>query len=678
MDQIQSQINSIEFKRLESELKFSQQQLASAIESKCSAITKYEETQHKMLEINFKEQRMNQEKILMQNQLEILKNDLNRNIQEFQQFRVDSSNRCVSLEAKYHEKCEELNIALLQSSQLKESNEILSEKVKEFSKQILSLNEEFSISKKKYLAELTAKSRLIELYKEKSQDSDDHHREMTDAMTILRSALKEASEEFSKLAMKNKNDEMQHKIDMEAIKSELNNANCLLNSCINDNFENGQHSVSSVYNNYINAMEDIEKLSIEHEELKEKFSNLFNEVNELRPMKNLKIKYEQSIEQKEEAEKKIEKLENSLKNCEKKLDQNHQDRIAMNHQIYSLLSVIEGRKVSGETRTYDFILHNFGTYKDIEELQENNLKLMHIVKELSVKVDELEKMKIDRENLEISSETTQTASSFDSDSFESITEKIMQDQVTQTCENSQEIKMENFIEIQTKNLQLLAKIEDLKNQLELYEKNHEMAQKMIQNLSEKNSKFSSTISKLEENLNEQKIENQETKLKLQNSQNSLEKLEKENQKLILTAVEEKAKFDAQLKISQSSNHMMTNLEFIRASIERIESEGSAKIMQQQLENERKNFISENEKLKDEILRFSKVSDQKSQEIQNLTEKSQKDAENFEKKLKEIQILKEKLEKFEQKSTRNVEIQVVDTESEQEMTKLKENLAQRPK
>ncbi|KAG5668202.1 hypothetical protein PVAND_016151 [Polypedilum vanderplanki] len=308
---------------------------------------------------------------------------------------------------------------------------------------------------------------------------------------------------------------------------------------------------------------------------------------------------------------------------------------------------------------------------------------MHIVKELSAKVDELEKMKIDNENLEISSETTETASSFDSDSFESITEKIMQDQVTQTCENSQEIKMENFIEIQTKNLQLLAKIEDFKNQLELHEKNHEMTQKMIQNLNEKNSKLSSTISKLEENLNEQKLENQETKFKLQNSQNSLEKLEKENQKLILTAVEEKAKFDAQLKISQSSNHMMTNLEFIRASIERIESEGSTKIMQQQLENERKNFISENEKLKDEILRFSKVSDQKSQEIQNLTEKSQKRCRKFEKKLKEvfdekskeIQILKEKLEKFEQKSTKDVEIQVVDTESEQEMTKLKENLAQ---
>ena len=206
---------SMEIERLEAESKVMRKQLQTSINAKCEAVRKYEELQHKMTEVEFKEKRFDQERILTQNQLEMMSNDLTRNIQELQQSRKESTMRIMLLEGKLHEKSTELKMSTMNEAQLRESNEMLTSKVEDMSKEILKLNEEFSASMKKYQHELSSKSRLVELFKEKSEDAVNVQKEVTAVVAELRASLKEATDEYGLLETTLKQKDLKHQHEVE-------------------------------------------------------------------------------------------------------------------------------------------------------------------------------------------------------------------------------------------------------------------------------------------------------------------------------------------------------------------------------------------------------------------------------------------------------------------------------
>lgn len=123
---------NLEIERLESDVKHLRRQLKTAVETKCEAVTKFDDIQHKMKQIEFKERRFEQEKSMLETQIENLTEDLDRNIQQLQQSRRDSTTHILTLEAKFHEKNEEVSISSRQIAQLKEANTALTSQVRDF------------------------------------------------------------------------------------------------------------------------------------------------------------------------------------------------------------------------------------------------------------------------------------------------------------------------------------------------------------------------------------------------------------------------------------------------------------------------------------------------------------------------------------------------------------------
>lgn len=128
--------------------------------------------------------------------------DLNRNIQELQKCRKDSTTRAMTVETKLHEKTEELNIATSQLSHLAETNASLNTRIEELSQQILAHNEEFTKMMEKYQKELQAKTRLADLYKEKSEEVMAEQRDISNVVSELRTTLKDATDEYGNLETK--------------------------------------------------------------------------------------------------------------------------------------------------------------------------------------------------------------------------------------------------------------------------------------------------------------------------------------------------------------------------------------------------------------------------------------------------------------------------------------------
>jgi len=498
---------SMEIERLEAESKVMRQQLQTSINAKCEAVSKYEEVQHKMTEIEFKEKRFDQERILTQNQLEMMSNDLTRNIQELQQCRKESTMRIMLLEGKLHEKSTELKMSTMNEAQLRESNEMLTSKVEDMSKEILKLNEEFSASMKKYQHELSSKSRLVELFKEKSEDAVNVQKEVTAVVAELRASLKEATDEYGLLETTLKKKDLQHQHEVEELtklindlKQELLNGNELLEAAKRENLEiavekicpsavpnqklaKSGHSITEVYSMYVNASEDLDVLNLEHEKLKETFTAVVHEIEEKAPeiqksqvelmklreaYQTLSADYRVLKDERIIAEGKVEMLMAEVNKTNKKFKDLQRENKDLSSQVCQLLHVIEGKPMMRRVSN-NFVGDNYVTFNNIEELQQNNINLVKLVHELSDAINQIDATKTENVMQQVTESSIAVVESkpIQNEKMEtSVVESKEFLDISQKLQHSEE----NLNKIQSKHEEVLSKknaaIEQLNNQLD--------------------------------------------------------------------------------------------------------------------------------------------------------------------------------------------------------------------
>lgn len=103
-----------ELERLQLDIDMLSKQLESAVSAKCEALAQSEEVASMKLTIEYKEKRLDQERNLLNSQLENLTADLNQRTEELLNMRRDNTSRCIQLETKLNEKTQELNVTLEQ------------------------------------------------------------------------------------------------------------------------------------------------------------------------------------------------------------------------------------------------------------------------------------------------------------------------------------------------------------------------------------------------------------------------------------------------------------------------------------------------------------------------------------------------------------------------------------
>lgn len=307
--------------RQQEEIQSYQQQLKAAINSKCEAIARLDEIKSKESALDFKERRMDDERTMMQNQIQTLSEDLNRNILELQKIRRDNTMQNMHLETRLSEKIEELKIVQSQSVQYKETIDRLTLSVQELSTRMHNQNDEANKMMEYYKKELDAKTKLADIYKSNYEDTEIEHGELKAAINDLKRMLAEASDKYGELETKLKATNLKYEQELEekdkiieSQKTEITHANDLLKEVQNETMETAiskiapsaavasrliraDMSLTELYSLYVKTSEDLELKKRESSRLNLQLKTILHELGENAPLiKKQELQYEKLVE----------------------------------------------------------------------------------------------------------------------------------------------------------------------------------------------------------------------------------------------------------------------------------------------------------------------------------------------------------------------------------------------
>ncbi|KPI97373.1 Nucleoprotein TPR [Papilio xuthus] len=426
------------------------EQLRAAIDSKCEALTLNNDIQSKELALQYREKRMEQERVLLNTQIASLTEEVNSLTSELQTHRLNNTSRLVGLEAELSKKTEELKSANDTIEQLNEMKKKLTDRAENLSQRLV---EQRDIEKKiteNYKTELEAKTKLADLLKTMHDDSEAKATELSEGISELQKLLNEATEKYGELETKYKQAEKDHEELMEkknevisSLKNELEHANDLIKAAAAQNLDmalsdlapsaataskllKSGMSLTQIYSQLVKVTDDLSREKEENRRLTTTINNIVQELEERAPMlQKQRAEYEETLDCNSALSQQIELLTiecNRLRDDYNEASRlsNHYNRenvklkgelADLGRQVCFLLKEIEhsrGGLLNGdhdashaESNTSNASDNNSSrimsktlvTFSDIQELQSNNQKLLRMIRELTDKQEELEKHK---------------------------------------------------------------------------------------------------------------------------------------------------------------------------------------------------------------------------------------------------------------------------------------------
>ncbi|XP_058823922.1 nucleoprotein TPR-like isoform X2 [Topomyia yanbarensis] len=430
---------TLEVERLQADVIGLEQKLKSANITKCEALAKLEEIQSKEFSLDFKEKRMDKEMSMRDNQIQKLTEDLNRALQDLQNVRRDQNFNALTTEAKLAEKTEELKIATAQIAHLSQQNQELSEKAEDLATKLLQQNEETRKMMDHYRKELQSQTKLCELYQEDCEDNKKQTEELGTAVSELKKLLNDATDSYGKLETQQKSQVMKHEKELELkdqiiqqLKDELKHANELLKMAREESLEHAVEklapsaaatsrliksgmTLTELYTMYVKAAEDLQIEKKENSKLQLQIKNIVQELEERAPeltrqqneYQNLKdaneemtLQLNKLIEENAEARSELGSMQDKVRYLDSENKKFKLERSDLSRQICHLLREIEqmrggyaseaDQSISSDMSANEVISKKLVTFSDIQELQENNVKLLLVVRDFSAKLEELE------------------------------------------------------------------------------------------------------------------------------------------------------------------------------------------------------------------------------------------------------------------------------------------------
>ncbi|XP_021710520.1 nucleoprotein TPR isoform X2 [Aedes aegypti] len=430
---------TLEVERLQADVMALEHKLKAANVTKCEALAKLEEIQSKEFSLDFKEKRMDKELSMRDNQISKLTEDLNRALQDLQNVRRDQNFKALTTETKLTEKTEELKIATAQIAHLNEQNQELSTRAEDLASKLLQQSEETRKMMDHYRKELQSQTKLCELYQEDCEDNKKQTEELGAAVSELKKLLNEASDSYGKLETQQKTLVMKHEKELEAknqviqqLKDELKNANELLKLARQENLEHAVEklaptaaatsrliksgmTLTELYTMYVKTAEDLQVEKKENSKLQLQIKNIVQELEERAPeltrqqneYQNLKdaneemsLQLNKLIEENADVRSELTSMQDKVRYLDSENKKFKLERGDLSRQICHLLREIEqmrggyaseaDQSISSDMSANEVITKKLVTFSDIQELQENNVKLLLVVRDFSAKLEELE------------------------------------------------------------------------------------------------------------------------------------------------------------------------------------------------------------------------------------------------------------------------------------------------
>uniref|UniRef100_A0A8C0VJG0 Nucleoprotein TPR n=1 Tax=Cyanistes caeruleus TaxID=156563 RepID=A0A8C0VJG0_CYACU len=426
---------SQEVEHLNEDVKRLNEKLTEANTEKAKLQLKLDELQTSDVSMKYREKRLEQEKELLQNQNTWLNAELKAKTDELLHTAREKGNEILELRCSLENKKEEVSRMEEQVNSLKQSNENLQKHVEELLNKLKEAKEQQASMEERFHNELNAHMKLSNLYKSAADDSEAKSNELTGAVEELHKLLKEAGEankaaqehlaevEESKATMEK---ELREKISK--LEKELENANDLLSATKRKGAILSEEELAAMsptaaavakvvkpgmkltelYNAYVETQDQLHMEKLENKRINKYLDEIVQEVEAKAPiLKRQREEFERSQKavvslsaKLEQAMKEIHRLQDSADQANKhasffeRESQRLEVRVKdLSQQICVLLMELEEARGNHVIRdeavssadissSSEVITQHLVSYRNIQELQQQNQRLLVALREL--------------------------------------------------------------------------------------------------------------------------------------------------------------------------------------------------------------------------------------------------------------------------------------------------------
>ncbi|XP_058128929.1 nucleoprotein TPR isoform X3 [Anopheles coustani] len=435
---------TIEVERLQADVMSLEAKLKASHIEQCAALAKLDEIKSKEHSLEHKEKRMDREMSMRDNHIAKLTQDLDAAMHDLQNLRHQKNIQSLTVDTKLAEKIEELKIANKTIAHLTERNSELLSKVDDLAAKNMHLSNESSTMLETYHKQIDSQTNLCNLLQQDKDDAQNQVKELESYITELRQLLEEATKSCGDWETKNKQLAQDHADALEKKESqiremqqELKVANELLQAAKDENLEHAIEqlaptaaatsrmlksgmSLTEVYSLYVRTSELLHKEQKESSKLKMQLEHILMELEEKAPMmarqqtENLNLKemneeliaqVNKMIQEAGEMREQGSRMENKIRHQEGQIEKLKIERKDLSRQVCNLLheealsrgvndvSIGELLNISGNIDMSDMISKTMVTFSTIEEMHEQYLKLLLVVRDLSEQVAEANKVR---------------------------------------------------------------------------------------------------------------------------------------------------------------------------------------------------------------------------------------------------------------------------------------------
>ena len=443
-----------EIERLHEKTRELTEEVSTAVSSKCEAQARLDDLDTKEMNISFKEKRFTEEKAFLESQIELLKEEIDRRNEEVLGAKRDAGVRQIELTQELAEKTEQLRSSLKREESAIEDCETFKHRAEKLSERLLEARESESKLEDNYRAELRSQTKLTDLYRQQGEENTHKTEELSNAVSSLQQMVKDAEEKYAKLENQIDVVKADHKVEVDskaesiaALHRELEEANKLIKTVkdkglTEDAIDHLSPSaaqasrllksgitLTGIYAQMVSLSEELTAEKEENKRINSYMDHILLEIEERAPiLRQQREDYERAIsalggltENLEAAREEVElrrreaeearRTVNSLEKDRDRLDQQVSD---LGRQTSVLVREVEAARSGGQTveplqtldmsSTESVIESRLLTFKDVSELQQRNIELLAVVRQLSENRDQAESNLVQEKTAEVRQE----------------------------------------------------------------------------------------------------------------------------------------------------------------------------------------------------------------------------------------------------------------------------------
>ncbi|XP_059140232.1 nucleoprotein TPR-like isoform X2 [Physella acuta] len=433
-----------EIDRLNEELNEISKKLTSANNEKCEAQARLSEIQAEEVSREYREKRLEKEKEQLEKQVEWFNDQLTEKTNQLSNVRKEKTSHLLEIQSQLEEKTQELSHFQTLVNTLKETAEEQNTKMDSLNQKLKDERDAQVQLEEQFRQELAVQKRLTDLYKVSAEENDEKVTELTGAVEELRKLLKEASSAYTELETEKLKEVSQQEALLKEkddliskLQQELKNANDLMlalkkgavtlseeaveslspSAAATSKLLKSGMSLTQIYNEYVQATDELSEEREENKRLNSYLEQILQEIQEKAPLlKKQREDYETALTSIEQM---TSQLDSTMLECERLRTDADDMRSRYGHvqrecvkyqqsvsdlgkQVRHLLKEVEelggGRVIRDEmdvsssevSSSSNIITEKLVTFRNIEELQQQNQRLIEVCRELSDKKEQEE------------------------------------------------------------------------------------------------------------------------------------------------------------------------------------------------------------------------------------------------------------------------------------------------